>query len=86
MNEAFWKKLSAADQKVVQDAILQGIRWQNEQILAQEKALLDKFKAAGMTIIEPDVDAFRKAVLATVPAQFETKWGKGTWDKIQAVK
>ena len=35
-----------------------------------------------MTVIEPDVESFRKPVLAKVPAQFEAKWGKGTWDKL----
>ena len=32
-----------------------------------------------MTVIEPDLESFRKPVLATVPAKFESKWGKGTW-------
>ena len=38
-----------------------------------------------MTVIEPDVEGFRKPVLATVPAKFEGKWGKGLWDKLQAI-
>ena len=38
-----------------------------------------------MTVIEPDVESFRKPVLEKVPAQFESKWGKGTWDKLLAL-
>jgi hypothetical protein len=25
-------------------------------------------------------------VLATVPQRFEARWGKGTWERIQAVR
>jgi len=43
------------------------------------------FKAAGMTVIEPDVALWRKPVLDKVPAQFEEKWGKGTFDSLRAL-
>ena len=39
-----------------------------------------------MTVITPDVNAFRAPVLATVPKMFESKWGVGTFEKIQAIK
>jgi len=64
------------DQKILQEAVQEGGKWNNEQILAQEKELIDKFKSMGMIIIEPNVEEFRKAVLDTVPQQFEEKWGK----------
>lgn len=86
INEGVWKKFSPADQKVLKDAVAVGIKWNNDEILKAEETLVDKFKAAGMTVIEPDVEEFRKAVLSTVPAQFEAKWGKGTWEAIQATK
>ena len=86
INEGFWKGLSAADQKAVKEAMDEGIAWQNQEIIKAEAALVDTFKAAGMTVIRPDVEAFRKATLAAVPAKFEARWGKGTWERIQAVK
>lgn len=86
INEAFWKGLGAADQKIVKDAMDEGIAWQNQEIIKAEAALVDTFKAAGMTVIRPDIEAFRKATLAVVPAKFEKQWGKGTWERIQAVK
>lgn len=85
INESFWKSLGA-DQKIVKDAMDEGIAWQNQEIIKAEAALVDTFKAAGMTVIQPDVAAFRKATLAVVPAKFEKQWGAGTWDRIQAVK
>jgi tripartite ATP-independent transporter DctP family solute receptor len=86
INEAFWQKLSEEDQKIIQEAVKEGIAYNNAEILQREKDLLAKFEAQGMTIITPDVEEFRKAVLDTVPAMFEEKWGKGLWEKIQSVK
>ncbi len=86
INEAFWKGLGPADQKILKDALDEGIAWQNQEILKAEQTLVDTFKRAGMTVIEPDVAAFRKATLAAVPPKFEERWGKGTWERIQAVK
>src|SRR5262245_49801872 len=86
VNEAFWQGLPAADRKIVGDAIKAGIAWQNEELMKQEKALVDQFKASGMTVITPDVNAFRAPVLAKVPKMFESKWGAGMFEQIQAVK
>ncbi|MFA6507395.1 MAG: sialic acid TRAP transporter substrate-binding protein SiaP [Treponemataceae bacterium] len=86
INEATWKKISPADQKVLQAAVVAGIEWQNAQIKAAESSLIETFKAAGMTVIQPNVDEFRKVVLDVVPKKFEAKWGAGMWDKIQAIK
>ncbi len=86
INERFWEKLSPKDQKILEAAVQNGIKWNNEQILSKEKALLEKFKEKGMIIIKPNVEEFRAAVLKVVPKMFEKKWGKGMWEKIQEVK
>lgn len=86
INDAFWQKLSADDQQILQDAVKEGIAYNNAEILQREQNLLAKFEEQGMTVITPNVGEFRKAVLDTVPAMFEEKWGKGLWEKIQAVQ
>jgi tripartite ATP-independent transporter DctP family solute receptor len=86
INEGVWQKISSADQKALQEAVLAGIAWQNAELRKQELSLVDTFKAAGVTVITPDVAEFTKAVLDVVPKQFEAKWGAGMWEKIQAVK
>ncbi|MDY0093217.1 MAG: sialic acid TRAP transporter substrate-binding protein SiaP [Candidatus Vecturithrix sp.] len=86
INEGTWQKLSQEDQKILQEAIKAGIAYNNAEILQREKDLLAKFQQEGMTIITPDLEEFRKAVLDTVPAMFEEKWGKGLWEQIQNVK
>ncbi len=82
INEKFWQGLSAADQKTISDAVAEGIAWNNQEIKAREGALLDKFKKAGMEVIQPDVESFRKPVLDTLPKMFEAKWGKGLFERI----
>jgi tripartite ATP-independent transporter DctP family solute receptor len=82
INEKFWQGVSAADQKAISDAVAEGIAWNNQEILAREQSLLDKFKKAGMEVIQPDVESFRKPVLDTLPKMFEAKWGKGLFEKI----
>ena len=86
INEAFWQGLPAADRKIVGDAVKAGIAWQNEELSKQESTLVDQLKAAGMTVITPDINAFRAPVLAKVPKMFEAKWGAGMFEKIQAVQ
>jgi tripartite ATP-independent transporter DctP family solute receptor len=86
INEAFWQGLSAGDRRILADAVKNGIAWQNAELIKQEASLIDTFKAAGMTVITPDPKAFRDPVLAKVPKMFESKWGAGTYDRIQAVR
>ena len=84
-NEEFLKKMSAADRAMLDAAIGAGVTWQDGELARQEGTLVDTFKGQGMTVIEPDLESFRKPVLATVPAKFEDKWGKGSWDKLAAL-
>ena len=85
VNEAFWKGLRPADRDVLQAALAAGAAWQDKELLSQEATLVGTFKAAGMTVIEPDVALWRKPVLDKVPALFADKWGKGSFELLQAL-
>ena len=85
MNEKAWMALGDKNQKALQEALAVHSKWQDNEILTQEAGLVDTFKKAGMNVVEPDLDSFRKPVLATVPQKFEEKWGKGLWEKIAAI-
>jgi tripartite ATP-independent transporter DctP family solute receptor len=85
VNEAFWKGLKPADRDLMQAALASAATWQDKELLSQEATLVGTFKSAGMTVIEPDVALWRKPVLDKVPAQFEEKWGKGTFDSLLAL-
>ena len=82
VNEAAWHALGAKEREILKAAIASHGQAQDNEILGQEAKLVDTFKAAGMTAIQPDVESFRKPVLASVPAKFESKWGKGLWERI----
>lgn len=82
INEAAWQKLDAKQQQLLKASMDKHGQAQDNEILDQEAKLVATFKAAGMTVIEPDLESFRKPVLASVPAKFESKWGKGLWERI----
>jgi tripartite ATP-independent transporter DctP family solute receptor len=80
VNEPFWRGLTQADRDTISAAMAAGIKWQDAELLSQEATAVADLRSKGMTVIEPDLPAFRKAVLDTVPQKFEEKWGKGTWE------
>lgn len=84
VNEATWRKLAPKEQDVLRSAVAAAAKAQDDEIVAQEGKLTEAFRAGGMTVVQPDLDTFRKPVLAAVPARFESRWGKGLWDRIAA--
>jgi TRAP-type C4-dicarboxylate transport system substrate-binding protein len=86
VNDGFWKGLKPADQKLLQDAIDAGIQWQNAELASQEKALVESMRSGGMTVVPVDIEAFRKPVVDAVVPKFESRWGKGTYEKLQQIK
>jgi TRAP-type C4-dicarboxylate transport system substrate-binding protein len=85
VNETFWKTLRPADRDALQAALAAGAAWQDKELQSQEGTLVGTFKAGGMSIVEPDLAAWRKPVLEQVPKKFEDKWGKGTFDALLAL-
>ncbi len=78
--------LNTADQQALVRAVAEGIAWQDREILRLEATLLDKFRRAGMEVIEPDVESFRRPVLEALPRQFEARWGAGLFQQIVNTK
>ena len=85
VNEQFWRGLSDADRGVMQEALTKAVATANKEILKQEGELVDTFAKAGMTVITPNVAAFRDAVIKVVPPKFESRWGKGTFERLQSL-
>ena len=84
VNETAWQALDAKARQSLKSAVETHGMAQDNEILAQEAKLVDTFKAGGMTVIQPNLDDFRKPVLAALPPKFESKWGKGLWERIAA--
>jgi tripartite ATP-independent transporter DctP family solute receptor len=85
INDKFYQGLSPEWRKLLTEAAYEAGNFQNELILKSEKEYLDKLKAAGMTIVQPDVQAFRAAT-KDVWKKVSEKWEPGLYEKIQAVK
>jgi tripartite ATP-independent transporter DctP family solute receptor len=85
VNDAAWQKIPQADRDIVKASIDAASKWQDNEIATQENGLAETFRKGGMTVTEPDLESFRKPVLATVPKMFEAKWGKGLWDRLQTL-
>ena len=85
VNEQFWRGLADPDRTVMQAALAKAVTTANAEIIKQEGELVDTFAKGGMTVIKPDVGAFRDAVIKTVPAKFESRWGKGTFERLQSL-
>ncbi|MBW5397655.1 DctP family TRAP transporter solute-binding subunit [Brachyspira pilosicoli] len=83
INESVWKKISESDQKIILDVIKKNIEIHNNEIRELESSLISTFEKEGVTVITPNVEEFRNAVLNTVPAQLENKWGAGLFDRIR---
>jgi tripartite ATP-independent transporter DctP family solute receptor len=82
VNEAFWKGLPAADRDLIGAAMAAAATWQDQELLNQEASLVGTLRGAGMNVVEPDIEAWRKPVLDLVPKRFEERWGKGTFDAL----
>jgi len=85
INEKFYQSLSPELRKVVTGAAYDAGNFQNEIILKSENEYLDKLKEKGMTVVRPDVAAFREAT-KEVWKKVSEKWEPGLYGKIQAVK
>jgi len=66
-------------------ALADSEKFNNDLVHQQEKELLEKLKGLGMTVVQPNVEAFRTAAKG-IPKKFEDKWGKGLYERIVAVK
>ncbi len=86
INEAIFQKLTPEDRATLQQCVLDGIAWNDQGIVSAEKELVDTFKGRGVTVIDVDIAAFRQPILDKVVPQFESKWGKGMYEKILSVK
>jgi tripartite ATP-independent transporter DctP family solute receptor len=84
VNEDAWKTLTPPQQEMLRDSLARHGREQDDEIVRQETMLADSFAKAGMTVITPDLESFRKPVLASLPGKFAGKWGAGLWDRVAA--
>jgi tripartite ATP-independent transporter DctP family solute receptor len=86
INENVWQKISAGDQKIIKDALAEGYVWNDKEVIQAEADLVSQLEKQGCTVIKPDAESFRTVTAPAMISQFESEWGKGTWESIQAIK
>jgi TRAP-type C4-dicarboxylate transport system substrate-binding protein len=85
VGEKFFQTLSPAFQKALQEAAIEAGNFQNDLVLKQEGVDLDRLKEKGMTVVQPDVKAFREAT-KDVHKKYAEKWEPHFYERIQEVK
>ena len=80
-------KLTPDQQAELRAAAKDAAEAQIAKTLADEMAAIETFKAANIKIVEPDIPAFRAAVLEQYKkADLMAKWKPGLMERIEAVK
>jgi len=86
MNDAAFSKMSKDQQKIFQDTWKEIEREIEQEYISSDQKYLDLLKSKGMTVVQPDLNAYREAT-KDVWKQFMPKaWGEGVYEKVQAVK
>ena len=87
MSSKTWNALPAGDKALVKKAAAKAAKFNDENRGREEKELLELFRAQGMTITTPDVDAFRKTVQAAyLKSEYAQQWPRGLLERINAVR
>ncbi|HHY93314.1 MAG TPA: TRAP transporter substrate-binding protein DctP, partial [Firmicutes bacterium] len=81
MSKAAFDKLTPEQQKIIQEAAIEAANYERDQIKKQEDEQVDKLKAAGMEITEPDRAAFQAAT-KSVYDKFASQFGQDLIQKI----
>lgn len=82
---AWYNGLSSDLKNVINTALKDAVKYNNDLTLKQENDMLAELKKLGMEVVQPDVAAFREAAKG-IPKIFEKDWGAGTADRLAAVK
>ncbi|WP_276199247.1 TRAP transporter substrate-binding protein DctP [Chelatococcus sp. XZ-Ab1] len=86
VSKKVWDGMDADRQARFQAAADAAIDFSTEKHLARESELAERFKAAGLKIYEPDVEAFRSHVQQQyLASDLAASWPAGMVDKINAL-
>ena len=82
-----WDQLTPEQQAIVQEAADEAAELGRQRQLALEEELADYFRAQGLEVYEPDLEAFRTRVQAAyLASEFAADWPEGMLDQINAIQ
>lgn len=85
-NTEFLAGLSEAHRAIFEETASEAMTWLNDLVVADEARLLDEMKAAGIEVVEADVDAFKTVAQPIVAAFAEANCRPGILDDIAAAR
>ena len=83
--EQLFQKQPREFQKILVETAQDAQDWYMEFLTADEGKMLEQLKGFGMTVVEPDVKAFREAT-TKIYEKYDSIWTKALRDKIQNYK
>lgn len=86
INENVWRRISPADQRIIQEAVANGIAWNNAEVIREEEELKRTLAQMGVTVVTPDVESFRAVTGPHLIRVMEPEWGRGTWELVQSIR
>lgn len=72
--------MSAEDQKIMKEAGLKAREWYTAELLKQEKELIERLKAEGKTVIEPD-DKWKAEMAKNADIIWQEALASGKYDQ-----
>lgn len=82
-----WNAMNAAQKQNVMAAARAAAQYNNDNRIKEEGQIVDFFKKEGLQVVQPDVDAFRKAVQsAYANSEYAKVWPTGLLDRINNTK
>lgn len=86
MSQASWSKLTPRQQGIIKDAARAAMLFNDTNKFRDDEDILDKMRAAGLTVTTPNVDAFRTQVLKVfADSEFVQKAPAGWLNRIDAL-
>ena len=87
VSNKLWNSLGEDQKAKLKAAAQSAAKYNNENRIADEKQMVDFFKAQGLTVTTPDLDAFRKSVQTTyLNSDYAKVWPKGLLERINLTR
>jgi TRAP-type transport system periplasmic protein len=86
INDKFFNKLSDAHRSALQTSAIEVSKYMNKLVPEEEDKYVKMLKEKGMTVIEPDVQAFYKAFQVSTKTWADKRWGKGIYEEINNIR
>jgi TRAP-type C4-dicarboxylate transport system substrate-binding protein len=85
MNDDAFNRMSKDQQRIFQETWQQIEQEIEQEYISSDQKYLDILKSKGMTVIQPDLAAYREATKNVWKEFMPKAWGEGVYEKVQAV-